>query len=134
MWQTELSVILDCFLLFYPPNNPKNQNFEKLKKLPGDIIIWHTCIIKDNHIMYSSWDMKRDGQNFLSFWTVILPFYSPNNSRNKNFEKLKSKSGDIIILQMCIINDNQMMYGSWDMKRDGHNFLSFWICFAILPP
>ena len=26
------------FLLFYPPNNPKNQNFDKMKKLPGDII------------------------------------------------------------------------------------------------
>ena len=134
MQLTEFLVILDHFLLFYPPNNPKKQNFEKLKKLPGDIIIWHMCIIKDNHIMYSSWDMKRDGQNFLSFWTVFLPFYSPNNPKNKNFEKMKRKSGDIINLQMYIINDNHMMYSSWDMKRDGHNFLSFWACFAILSP
>ena len=55
--------------------------------------------------------MKRDGQMFLSFWTVILPFYSPNNPKNENFEKMKQMSGDIIILQMCIINDNHMMYG-----------------------
>ena len=27
------------FLHFYPPNNPKNQNFKKKKKRPGDIII-----------------------------------------------------------------------------------------------
>ena len=27
-------VILDCFLPFCPPNNPKNQNFGKLKKDP----------------------------------------------------------------------------------------------------
>ena len=26
-------VILDRFLAFYPPNNPKNQNFEKLTKI-----------------------------------------------------------------------------------------------------
>ena len=37
--RTEFFVILDCFLPFYPPNNPKNQNFEKMKKLPGDIIL-----------------------------------------------------------------------------------------------
>ena len=26
-----------------PPNNPENQNFEKMKKTPGDIIILHKC-------------------------------------------------------------------------------------------
>ena len=31
--QTKFFVILDRFLAFYPPNNPKNQNFEKLKKI-----------------------------------------------------------------------------------------------------
>ena len=35
--QTKFFVILDHFLLFYPTNNPENQNFEK--KAPGDIII-----------------------------------------------------------------------------------------------
>ena len=32
-------VISDHFLPFHPPNNPKNQNFKKVKKNPGDIII-----------------------------------------------------------------------------------------------
>ena len=31
------------FLPFDPPNNPENQNFEKMKKIPGDIIIY-TCV------------------------------------------------------------------------------------------
>ena len=30
--QREFFVIMDCFLPFYPPNNSKNQNFEKIKK------------------------------------------------------------------------------------------------------
>ena len=51
---TEFFVILDHFLPFYPPNNPKNQNFEKMKKTPGDIIILHKCTINDNHMMYGS--------------------------------------------------------------------------------
>ena len=31
---------------------------------------------------------------------------------NQNFEKMKKAYEDIIILQMCTINDSNMMYGS----------------------
>ena len=61
------------FALLPPPKNPKNKNFEKMKKTTGDIIL-HNCTINENHMMYSSWDMKCDGQNFSSFWTVLCPF------------------------------------------------------------
>ena len=37
-----------------PPNNPQNQNFENMKKIPTDIIILHMCTINDNHMMYGS--------------------------------------------------------------------------------
>ena len=45
IWSTKdiIFVILGHFLPFYPTNNPKNQNFEKMKKNPGDIIILHLC-------------------------------------------------------------------------------------------
>ena len=55
--QTKFFVILDNFLPFYPPKNQKNQNFEKMKKTAGDIIILHKCTINTNHMMYHSWDM-----------------------------------------------------------------------------
>ena len=45
---------LDHFLHFHPPNNPKNKNFEKMRKPTGDIITLHVCTINDNHIMYGS--------------------------------------------------------------------------------
>ena len=38
--------------------------------------------------------------------------------------------GDIIILHMCTINDNNMRYGSWDIKCNRQNFLSFWTIFC----
>ena len=68
------------FFALLPPNDPKNQNFETMKKIPGDIIILHMCTINDNHMMYGYWDMERNGQNFLSFlsfWTLFCPFTSP---------------------------------------------------------
>ena len=122
------------FLSFYPPNNPKNQNFEKLEKTPQDIIILHMGTINDNHMMYSSWDMECNGQNFLSFWTVFCLFTSLTTQEIKILKKWKKWFGDIIILQMCTINDNHMMYGSWDMKRDGQNFLWYWTVFCHFTP
>ena len=52
--QTEFFVIMDCFLPFYDPMDPKNQNFEKMKKRPGDIIILYMFIINYSHTMYGS--------------------------------------------------------------------------------
>ena len=43
--------ILGYFLLLYSPNSPKNQNFNKLQKLPGDIIISHIFIKNYNKMM-----------------------------------------------------------------------------------
>ena len=51
----------------------------------------------------------------------------------KKKKKEEKKPADIIILHMCAINDNPMMYCSWDKECKGHNFLSFWtiICCFI---
>ena len=63
------------FLPFYPPNSPKNQNFEKMKKMPGDIIILHKCVKNHDHMLYCSWDMACDRCNcYFSFWAIFCPF------------------------------------------------------------
>ena len=40
---------------------------------------------------------------------------------------------DTIILHMCTINVNHMMYGSWEMEHDTE-FLSFWTIFCTFTP
>ena len=90
------TVILGHFLLFDPPNNLKNQSFEKMKNTPGDIIILHCVRTKsNNHMIYDSWNMERNRQNCLSFWAIFLPFYFPNNLENQNLKKWKK------YLEMC---------------------------------
>ena len=43
--------------------------------------------------------------------------------------------GDIILSDMCIINENHMMYGSWDIGHDGQSFfLILGYFFALLSP
>ena len=44
-----------------PTTTPASQNFEKMKKTPGDIIILHTCTKNYDQMVYSSWDMVHDG-------------------------------------------------------------------------
>ena len=46
-------ITLGYFLPFYPPNDPKNQNFKTMKKTPGDIIILHICTENYDLMMYS---------------------------------------------------------------------------------
>ena len=78
---------LDPFLLFYPPNNLKNQNFEKMKKTSGDITVLHMSAINDNHMIYGSSDMKRDGRNFFVILDYFLHFYPSKNPEKSKLRK-----------------------------------------------
>ena len=94
-----------------PPDNPENQTFKKLERMPGNIIIWDMCTINDNQMMYVSWDIEHYRQNFWSFWPR-----------------------DTISLHMCAINDNHMMYRCWDMDHDWQFFVILDHFFCLLPP
>ena len=88
--QTEFFLILGHFLPFYtpspPPNNPETQNFEKMKKAPGNIIILHKCTKNHDHRLYCSWDMACDGFNYFSFWAILFPF-TPLTSHKMRISK-----------------------------------------------
>ena len=122
-----------AFLHLPPLNNPENQNFEKMEKIPGDIIL-QKCTINDNHMIYGSWDMKCTRQNFFVILGHFLSFYPPTSLKNENFKKMKKKKtpGYIIILHKYTKNHDHMLYYSWDMACDGCNcYFPFW---AILFP
>ena len=74
-------IIFCHFRLFFTlltPYNPENQNFEIMKTIPGGIIILNMSTINENHMMYDSWDMEHDRQDFFSFWTIFCPFTPPS--------------------------------------------------------
>ena len=54
--------------------------------------------------------MWRDRENFVNLDHPFVP--CPNNLKYQNFEKVKKTPGNVIILHMCTINENHMMYGS----------------------
>ena len=102
-----------------------------MKKIASDNIFLH---------MYTkSYDIQflRYRVRWTEFFFYFGPFFalsSPNNPENQTFEKTKKTAGDILILHMCTINDDHMMYGSSDMERERQNFHAFWIIFCCLPP
>ena len=89
-------------LPFYPPNNPENQDFEYMKKMPVDIIL-HTCTINENYMIYGSRDMEHNRQNFFfSLWAIFCPF-TPLTHEKSKFKKMRKTPG-VIILHMCTKN------------------------------
>ena len=90
------------------------------------------CNTNDNHMMHVSWDIEHDIQNVLSFCNIFLPFYpasppspSPLTTQKINILKKWKKPGDIVILHMCTINDNYIMYDSWDIEHEDRIFYYF---------
>ena len=117
-------VILGHFLPFYPPNNPKNQNFEKIKKTPRYIIILHLRTTNDNHMIYGSWDIKCDRQNFP--FTPSLAIQKTKISKKFQKKKKKTTPGDIIIVHKCTKNHDYVLHNCC---------FSFWaIFFPFCPP
>ena len=85
-WWTEFSVILDRFLPFYP-NNLKNEN--TAWRYHFTLVYTPQMTFTYMYVRYSSWDMKRDKKNILSFCNS--PFTPLKTWKNQNFEKMKKK-------------------------------------------
>ena len=76
---------------------PQKLKLWKNVKKYDDIILLHMCTINPDHMMYGSWDMKCNRQNFFAILGNFLPFYTPNSPKNENFKTIKKRPGDIII-------------------------------------
>ena len=55
VWQT-IFCHFGPFFALLPPNNPKNQNFDNMKKTHGDIIILHVCTINEKNWRSQNFD------------------------------------------------------------------------------
>ena len=94
MHQIECFCHLGPFLTFYPSNSLKNENFKKMKKTSGDIIILHKYT-KNHDMLYCSWDMVCDGCNcYFSFWAIFCPF-TPLTAQKLKISKKSEKLQEI---------------------------------------
>ena len=120
--QRDVFVILGHFLPFYCINNPKNWNFEKnekkKKKILGDIITLHLGTTNYDHIMYGSWDMEHDRQNFFSCFDHFLPFYPKKIKILKWWKKyLEISSFRTVYQKLWSDHVWYLRYGAWQTDR-----------------
>ena len=98
-WDTECDRhnFLSFWTFFYPFTPltiQKIKILKKWKKTSADIITLNMCTTNDNHMIYGSSDLQRDGPNvyFGPFFVLLPPSPSPslhNNPKNQNFQKMK---------------------------------------------
>ena len=103
-----MTVILGHLLPFYSPKNTKNQNFEKIKKIPGDIIILLMCIKNQSHDV----QFLRYGVRWTEFFIILshlLPFCPLMITKIKYWKNKKKMPREIILLHMCTINEDHMI-------------------------
>ena len=111
-------LILGHFLPFYPPKKPQNQNFEKWKNLleisfyicePNITIIW--CMLPEIRS-----ETGRIFCHFGSFFALLTPLPSPNDTENQTFwKKMKKIPGDIILLYIHVYH-KWRSYDIWFLK------------------
>ena len=98
------------FLPFQPSDNPENQNF-KIGKSTWKY--YHYTHLHHKGQSYDAWFLIHGAQqNFLSLWTVFCPFTPLWTQKIKTLKKFLKTPEDIILLQMCTINDSHLMHGS----------------------
>ena len=85
-----IDVIIFHFGLYI--SSPKNENFKKMKKTPGDIIILYKCTKNHDHMLYCSWDMMCDRCNcYFSFWAIFCPSTPLTAQKTKISKKFKKR-------------------------------------------
>ena len=129
----QIFIILGRFLPFDPLNNPKDQNFEKIKKhletsfytcLPQMLIIW--CTVPE------TWSTT----NYFVILGYFLPFQPTNNPKNQNFEKMTKstrKTSSLYTSVPKIIIISYTLPEIW-LVADVIFILHFELFFALLPP
>ena len=87
-------------MTFHPTGNPKPQklNFEKLKKIPEDIIILHMCTINDNLMIYGSRVRRTEFSVILDHFLLLYPITTPKIKMMKKWKK----SLEILPFYTCV--------------------------------
>ena len=120
--QTDVFVNLGYFLPFYLTNNMKNQNFEKIKKVLGDIIILKWNSYDMWFLWYGAWQTE-----IFVILDYFLPFYlfpqiyEKNSWRHYHFTH---------------VNRKWKPYDVWYLRYGlgQTDFFSFWTIFCLFTP
>ena len=84
-------------------------------------------------MIYGSWNIRCDRQEFLTLWATFCPF-SPLTTWKIKILTLKKNTWSYYHFTHLHHKWQSYMYGSWDMECNRHSFLSFWTIFGHFTP
>ena len=91
-----------------------------------------------NHIIYAYSDMECSHRHnfflFQAFFCSFAPLLTQKQIRKKCKKKKKKKHLEKLSFYTCTINQDHIMYGSWDMKSNRQNVCHCGQFFVLLPP
>ena len=127
--------LLKSFLPFYSPKNLKNQNFEEMKR---NYLGYHHLTHVYQKLQPYDVQFQRYRLKWIEFFVILthfLPFYDPNNPEKKRFWK-KGKTNTWRYYPFTHVQHKwrSVMYGSWGLRHDRQNFLSFVVIFCAFTP
>ena len=116
------------FWMVFCPFTPLWTQKIKIWKNEKNTWRYHFTNVCHKWLSYNVWFLRYVVQ-WTEFFVILDPFFAlyplpPPNLKYQIFEKNEKTARRYY--------DNHMMYGSWDTKIDGHNFLSFWTIFCTL--
>ena len=89
------------FFALLPPYGQRKSKFWKNEKNTWIYYHFTSVYLNDSHMMYGSWDMECNGQNFLSFWTVFCPLTPFITRKIKILKKWKNLQ-EILSFYICV--------------------------------
>ena len=128
---------LSFWAIFYPFNPLATRKIKILKnwkKTPEDIIIFHMCTINYNHMMYGSWDIERDRQNFFVILDNFLPIY-PLKTRKIKVLKTWKNAWRYYHFTQTSVPKIRICYTVPEIWRVTNVIVifHFWLFFVLLP-
>ena len=131
IWSAPDVFFLSSWVIFSSFTAWKNENFKKMKKNPGDIIILHKFTKIHDHMLYCSWDMACDRCIVIfhsGLYFSYLQMKKNETAQNMKISKKWKKKGLEISFYA---NHDHILYCSWDMARETCNcYFSFWAIFC----
>ena len=80
------------------------------------------------------WKSEKEVWRYYHFTHVYHKWQSKSKFWKSKFWKTEKVPGNVIILHMFTINDNQIMHGSLDIECNRQILLSFWTSFCPITP
>ena len=106
IWSATDRIFCHFWTIFCPfcPINPKIQNFEKIKKISGDIVVIHKCTKNHYHMLHCSWDATVILSYFLSFWPLTTQKIKTLKKKTK-----KTRTSQSAIFEFWDLDTNEYL-------------------------